>query len=101
MNSRWVTISRPESAIRDCPYNYFKNWDYADLIDAWNAEAGHGLGLKAMTADELADTIGKAREHTGDPVLVECQLANDDCSTQLLGWAARVVRANGRPHQQS
>jgi pyruvate decarboxylase len=90
-----------ESAIHDGPYNYFKNWDYAALIDAWNAEDGHGLGLKATTADELADSINKAREHRGGPVLIECQIDNEDCSTQLLEWAPRVVRANGRPHQQS
>ena len=27
-----------ESAIHDGPYNYFKNWDYAGLIGAWNAK---------------------------------------------------------------
>jgi pyruvate decarboxylase len=31
------------SAIHDGPYNYFENWDYAGLIDAWNADNGHGL----------------------------------------------------------
>lgn len=34
-----------ESAIHDGPYNYYKNWDYAALMQAWNAEDGHGLGL--------------------------------------------------------
>jgi pyruvate decarboxylase/indolepyruvate decarboxylase len=90
-----------ESAIHDGPYNYFKNWDYAGLIDAWNAEDGHGLGLKATTGNGLADAISKAREHTGGPVLIECQIANEDCSTQLLEWAPRVVRANGRRHQSA
>jgi pyruvate decarboxylase len=90
-----------ESAIHDGPYNYFKNWDYAALIDAWNAEDGHGLGLKATTANELADAISKAREHSGGPVLIECQIANEDFSTQLLKWAPRVVRANGRAHQRT
>src|SRR6266404_7709243 len=42
-----------ESAIHNGPYNYFKNWDYAGLIDAWNAEDGHGLGLTATTGGEL------------------------------------------------
>jgi pyruvate decarboxylase len=88
-----------ESAIHDGPYNYFKNWDYAGLIDAWNAEDGHGLGLKATTASELADAITKAHQHRGGPVLIECEIANEDCSTQLLEWAPRVVRANGRPHR--
>ena len=40
---------RLESAIHDGPYNYFKNWDYAGLIDALNADDGHGLGLTATT----------------------------------------------------
>jgi len=88
-----------ESAIHDGPYNYFKDWDYAGLIGAWNAQDGHGLGLKAATGEELADAIARAREHTGGPVLIECQIANGDCSAQLLEWAPRVVRANGRPHQ--
>jgi pyruvate decarboxylase len=88
-----------ESAIHDGPYNYFKNWDYAGLIDAWNADDGHGLGLTATTAGELADAISKARKHKGGPVLIECQTAHDDCSPQLIEWGARVARANTRPHQ--
>jgi Thiamine pyrophosphate enzyme, C-terminal TPP binding domain len=73
-----------ESAIHDSPCNYFKNWDYAGLIDAFNAEDGHGLGLKATTGKELADAISSARKHKGGPVLIECQIAHDDSSTQLL-----------------
>jgi hypothetical protein len=56
-----------ESAIHDGPYNYFKNWDYAGLIGAWNADDGHGLGLTATTGGELADAISKARKHKGGP----------------------------------
>jgi TPP-dependent 2-oxoacid decarboxylase len=78
---------------------YFKNWDYAGLIDAWNADDGHGLGLTATTGGELADAISKVREHKGGPVLIECQTAHDDCSPQLVEWGARVARANTRPHQ--
>jgi pyruvate decarboxylase len=88
-----------ESAIHDGPYNYFKNWDYAGLIDAWNADDGHGLGLTATTSGELAGAISKARKHKGGPVLIECQTAHDDCSPQLIEWGARVARANTRPHQ--
>ena len=88
-----------ESAIHDGPYNYFKNWDYAGLINAWNADDGHGLGLTATTGGELADAISKARKHKGGPVLIECQTAHDDCSPQLIEWGARVARANTRPHQ--
>jgi pyruvate decarboxylase len=32
-------------------------------------------------------------------VLIECQIAYDDCSPQLIEWGARVARANTRPHQ--
>ena len=88
-----------ESAIHDGPYNYFKNWDSAGLIDAWNADDGHGLGLTAATGGELADAISKARKHKGGPVLIECQIAHHDCSPQLIEWGARVARANTRPHQ--
>ena len=86
VNNRGYVV---ESAIHDGPYNYFKNWDYAGLIDAWNAEDGHGLGLTATTAAELADAISKARKHKGGPVLIECQIAHDNCSPQLIEWGPK------------
>ena len=98
VNNRGYVV---ESAIHDGPYNYIKNWDYARLIDAWNAEDGNGLGLTATTGRELAAAISKARRHKGGPVLIECQIAHDDCSPQLLDWGAKVARANARPHQQA
>jgi TPP-dependent 2-oxoacid decarboxylase len=98
VNNRGCVI---ESEIHDGPYNYYKNWDYAGLIAAWNADDGHGLGLTATTAGELADAIAKAHEHQGGPVLIECQIAHDDASAQLLTWGTKVARANARPHQQS
>ena len=94
VNNRGYVI---ESEIHDGPYNYIKNWDYAGLMAAWNAEDGHGLGLKATTGAELADAIAKARNHKGGPVLIECQIEHDDCSTQLLTWGTRVALANERP----
>ena len=42
VNNRGYVI---ESAIHDGPYNYYKNWDYAGLIDVFNAGDGGGLGL--------------------------------------------------------
>jgi pyruvate decarboxylase len=57
--------------------------------------------LKATIAGELTEAIRRAREHTRGPVLIECQIANDDCSTQLIEWAPRVVLANGRPPQSA
>ncbi|MGA7368205.1 MAG: thiamine pyrophosphate-binding protein [Nitrososphaeraceae archaeon] len=86
-----------ESEIHEGPYNYFKNWDYAGLVPIFNAEDGKGLGLKATTAGELAIAIEKAREHRGGPVLIECHIAHDDCTPQLLKWGNKVAAANGRP----
>jgi pyruvate decarboxylase/indolepyruvate decarboxylase len=94
VNNRGYVI---ESEIHDGPYNYIKNWDYAGLMAAWNAEDGHGLGLKATTGAELALAIESARRHEGGPVLIECQIAHDDCSPQLLKWGTRVALANERP----
>jgi pyruvate decarboxylase len=89
-----------ESEIHEGPYNYFKNWDYASLVRIFNAEDGKGLGLKATTAGELAIAIKKAREHIDGPILIECQIAHDDCTPQLLKWGNKVAAANGRPPVQ-
>jgi pyruvate decarboxylase len=94
VNNRGYVI---ESEIHEGPYNYFKNWDYAGLISTFNAEDGKGLGLKATTAKELADAIKQARAHRGGPVLIECQIAHDDCSPELLKWGTKVAIANRRP----
>ena len=98
VNNRGYVI---ESEIHEGPYNYFKNWDYAGLISAFNAENGHGLGLKATTAGELADAIKRAGPHKGGPVLIECQIEHDDCTRELLTWGKEVARANARPPQES
>ena len=94
VNNRGYII---ESEIHEGPYNYYKNWDYAGLIAAWNADDGHGLGLTATTAAELADAIRKAHGHRGGPILIECQIEHDDASPQLLTWGSAVARANARP----
>jgi pyruvate decarboxylase len=86
-----------ESAIHDGPYNYYKNWDYAGLVDVFNAEDGRGLGLTATTAAELAAAIEDARAHKGGPVLIECQIPNDDASPELISWGSKVARVNSRP----
>jgi pyruvate decarboxylase len=96
VNNRGYVI---ESAIHDGPYNYYKNWDYAGLINAWNAEDGHGLGLKATTTGELANAIKRAREHTDGPTLIECQIAHDDYAHEMSDWGKKVSEANSRPPQ--
>ena len=97
VNNRGYVI---ESAIHDGPYNYYKNWDYAGLITAFNADDGHGLGVTATTPAELAEAICKAHAHQGGPVLIECQIPNDDASPELISWGSTVARVNARPHQQ-
>jgi pyruvate decarboxylase len=94
VNNRGYVV---ESGIHEGPYNYIKNWDYAGLIAVFNAGDGHGLGLRATTARELSDAIARARQHTGGPVLIECQVAHDDFSPDLLKWGSDVARANARP----
>ena len=94
VNNRGYVI---ESAIHDGPYNYYKNWDYAGLIDVFNAGEGNGLGLTVSTAGELAEAISKAYNHKGGPVLIECQIPNDDASPELISWGSKVARVNGRP----
>jgi TPP-dependent 2-oxoacid decarboxylase len=91
-NNRGYTI---EVEIHDGPYNNIKNWDYAGLMDVFNAGEGNGLGLRAKTAGELTGAIVKALAHSG-PVLIECQLDRDDCSAELLEWGSRVAASNSR-----
>jgi TPP-dependent 2-oxoacid decarboxylase len=90
-----------ETAIHDGPYNYYKNWDFAGLMNVFNASDGHGLGIQAKTANELADAIKRAREHKGGPVLIECQIAHDDYNPKMSEWGKKVSKANSRPPAHS
>lgn len=94
INNRGYVI---EIKIHDGPYNYIKNWDYAGLIDVFNAGEGHGLGLKAGTADELAEAITKARHNRRGPTLIECSLDREDCTDDLVNWGREVGKTNARP----
>ena len=93
LNNRGYTI---EAEIHDGPYNRIKNWNYAALVDAFNAGEGYGLGLKASTVAELSSAIILAKGHDG-LVLIECTLDRDDCTSELLIWGRRVAAANSRP----
>lgn len=94
VNNSGYTI---ESEIHEGPYNRIKNWNYAGLVQVFNAEDGTGLGVQARTLRDLADGLERAKRHTEGPVLVECLLDKDDCSKELLEWGARVANANNRP----
>jgi TPP-dependent 2-oxoacid decarboxylase len=92
LNNKGYTI---EVQIHDGAYNDTKNWDYAGLVNTFNAEDGRGLGLRASTADELTDALSQADAHDG-VCLIECTLDRDDCTQELLEWGSRVCKANGR-----
>ena len=86
-----------ESALHEGPYNYYKNWDYAALMDAFNAEDGEGIGITATTAGELRDALRTASENTHRPVLIEAQIPHDDMTQDLVKWGKPVSAAIGRP----
>ncbi|MDG6094124.1 thiamine pyrophosphate-dependent enzyme [Acetobacter sp. AN02] len=88
-----------EIAIHDGPYNYIKNWDYAGLMEVFNAGEGHGLGLKATTGAELADAIAKAQANRRGPTIIECSLERTDCTKDLIRWGKLVAAANSRKPQ--
>lgn len=94
-NNRGYVI---EIAIHDGPYNYIKNWDYAGLIQVFNAEDGHGLGLKAANGQELADAIQRGLANTKGPTLIECDIAQDDYTDALKTWGRLAEEVNSRSH---
>jgi TPP-dependent 2-oxoacid decarboxylase len=85
-----------EVEIHDGPYNVIKNWDYAGLMNVFNAEDGKGWGTRVRTEGELDAAIAQAATHDG-PVLIETIIDRDDCSKQLLEWGTHVAKNNGRP----
>jgi indolepyruvate decarboxylase len=94
MNNHGYTI---EVEIHDGPYNNIKNWDYAGLITAFNAEDGRGRGIRVTNGGELADAIKVALANHDGPTLIECVIDRDDCSSDLISWGRMVAAANARP----
>jgi pyruvate decarboxylase len=94
INNHGYTI---EVEIHDGPYNNIKNWDYAGLIQAFNAEDGRGLGMRVSNGGELAGAIEAALANHDGPTLIECIIDRDDCSPELISWGRLVARANARP----
>ena len=94
INNRGYTI---EVEIHDGPYNNIKNWDYAGLVNVFNAEDGRGRGIRVGKAGELEDAIKVALENRDGPTLIECMIDRDDCSAELISWGHNVAAANGRP----
>ncbi len=94
LNNGGYTI---EVEIHDGPYNNIKNWDYAGLVDIFNAGEGNGWSCRVKTEGELENAIKKAISHKGGPSLIEVVLDRDDCSKELLEWGSRVASNNARP----
>jgi pyruvate decarboxylase len=93
INNHGYTI---EVEIHDGPYNNVKNWDYAGLIKVFNAEDGHGQGLRATNGGELAKAIEVALANREGPTLIECIIDRDDCTSDLISWGRLVAAANSR-----
>jgi pyruvate decarboxylase len=94
VNNHGYTI---EVEIHDGPYNNIKNWDYAGLIQAFNAEDGRGRGIRVTNGGELAEAIKIALANHDGPTLIECIIDRDDCSADLISWGRLVAIANARP----
>ena len=94
INNRGYTI---EVEIHDGPYNNIKNWDYAGLIQVFNAEDGNGRGLSAKNGRELAEAIKVALANREGPTLIECVIDRNDCTPELISWGHLVATANARP----
>ncbi|GBQ28150.1 alpha-keto acid decarboxylase family protein [Gluconacetobacter azotocaptans] len=94
VNNHGYTI---EVEIHDGPYNNIKNWDYAGLIEVFNAGEGKGRGFRATTGAEMAEAVRAALDNHGGPTLIECVIDRDDCTSELISWGRRVASANARP----
>jgi pyruvate decarboxylase len=94
INNHGYTI---EVEIHDGPYNNIKNWDYAGLIHAFNAEDGRGRGVRATNGGELEEAIKVALANRDGPTLIECIIDRDDASPNLISWGRQVAKANARP----
>ena len=94
INNHGYTI---EVEIHDGPYNNIKNWDYAGLIHAFNAEDGRGRGVRATNGGELEEAIKVALANRDGPTLIECIIDRDDASPDLISWGRQVAKANARP----
>ena len=75
------------------------NWDYAGLVQVFNARTVRGLATRATNGGELAIAIEKALAHRAGPTLIECTIDREDCTKQLLEWGNRVAVAKARPQQ--
>ncbi len=83
-----------EVEIHDGPYNTIKNWNYAELVNVFNAEDGNGWSGKATTEGELDAAIAEAQSRDS-LCFIEVMIDRDDCNVNLLRWGNRVAHNNG------
>ena len=89
-----------EVEIHDGPYNNIKNWNYAELVNVFNADDGKGISFKAKTEGELQKAIKKSIAHDG-LCFIEVIIDRDDCSKELLEWGSKVAANNARGPKES
>jgi len=91
-----------EEEIHKGPYNRIKNWDYAGLVNVFNASErdqdsyGKGVGLLVTKNGDLDDAIQKALAYKDGPTLIEVQVDPSDCNIELDVWGACVAKFNSR-----
>jgi len=85
-----------EVEIHDGPYNVVKNWDYAGLIQVFNAEDGEAWSCRVRTEGELDAAVAEAKSRES-LCLIEVMIDRDDCNPALLRWGNKVARNNARP----
>ncbi len=84
-----------EVEIHDGPYNVINNWNYAALVEVFNADGQAScMARQARTAGELRDAIAAAGAFDG-LCLIEVFIDRDDCNKNLLKWGGYVAAANG------
>lgn len=85
-----------EVQIHDGPYNVINNWNYADLVPAFNGKNYGAKAFKVTTCQELLNAVKEAPKVDG-LCFIEVILDKNDCNKHLLEWGARVAAFNNRP----
>lgn len=85
-----------EVQIHDNVYNVIKNWDYAGLVNVFNAADGKGWSCTVKTESELQAAIEKANKHKGVS-FIEVMIDRDDVNKSLLKWGTAVAMNNSTP----
>lgn len=91
-NNKGYTI---EVEIHDGPYNAINNWNYTQLVEAFNHDQNKCFIKKASTVDAFDKAI-KAAKHFDGLCFIEVHLHPDDCNKNLLKWGAYVAKENSR-----